>query len=361
MPYHPEVTTIQDFTLVTRTRTLPPNAVAHAVQTVEHEHVEAIQMVLLGDILGDYRILDVPKALGLTNPSDEQIEDVLQVAVGMRVQLGQELARKGRGRRARVLYAPVDGVVVARDGHRIILQEARQTVEVQARIPGEVTHASAHDVTITGKGALIQCAWGNGQYAYRAFKFLPPDGFAGLSKMDPRISEYRDVVIISPDALTTGDLLVANQQQVAGVVAPCMPAALRQLALELGFPVLLTEGFGQRRPTELIYRLLEDNMGLQAVFDASIPDRWRADRPEIMIPLPSKGRYPATPVLDQALAPGMKVRMTRAPWEGMVGEVEDLPQAPQVIDNGLRVLCASVRIDDGSVVLVPLANLELLG
>lgn len=361
MPYHPEITAIQDFTLVTRTRTLPPHATAHAVQTVEGEHVEAMQAVLIGDMLGDYRILDVAAALDLKNPGDDQIDNALQVEIGMRVQLGQELARKGRGRRAKVLYAPIEGVVVARDGQRLILQEARQTVEVQARIPGEVTQASAREVTLTGKGALIQCAWGNGQYAFRAFKFLPPDGFAGLSKMDPRISEYRDVVIISPAAITMGDLLVAKQQQVAGVVAPCMPAALRQLALELRFPVLLTEGFGQRRPTELIYRLLEDNMGLQAAFDASIPDRWHADRPEIMIPLPSKGRNPAQPVPDRAITPGVKVRLTRAPWEGMVGEVEELPQTPQVIDNGLRVPCASVRVDEGNVVLVPLANLELLG
>lgn len=360
MPYYPETSVIQEFTIVKRQRRLPPEAIADTVHTVEHERVEALQMVLLGELLGDYRILDVGKALNLKQLTAEQLEGLLLVEVGMRVDVGQELARKGRGRRATVLHAPIDGVIAAIDGQRIVLQEARQTIEVIARIPGEVTQASARSVTISGKGLLIQCAWGNGRHAYRAFKFLPPDGFAGLSKMDPRISEYRDAVIVSPDALNTGDLMVAKQQEVAGVVAPSMPAALRELALDLPFLVLLTEGFGQRRPTELIYRLLEDNMGLQAAFDASLPGRWTADRPEIMIPLPSKGRFPEAPALDQALTPGMTVRITRAPWDGLVGKVVELPQAPQVIDSGLRVPCASVRLDD-RVVLVPLANLELLG
>ena len=102
-------------------------------------------------------------------------------------------------------------------------------------------------------------------------------------------------------------------------------------------------------------------MGLQAVFDAAEPQQWRTEIPEIMIPLPKKGQSPSKPALDQVLKPDMQVRITRAPWDGQVGVVERLPQTPQVIDNGLRVPCASVRLDEDRVVLVPLANLELLG
>lgn len=361
MPYYPETTVIQPFAEVERKRTLPSHVLSDGAQVVVNEPVDAVQAVLAGDVLGNYRIFDIAQALRLKNPTQEEIDDVLLIEAGMRAQLGQELARKGQGRRAKVLTSPIDGMVIAIDGTRVILQEAMQTLEVKAKLPGEVTAITPNSVTVRGKGVLIQCAWGNGPFVFRAYKFVPEDGFATLSKMDPRISEYRNAVIISPQPINAGDLQVAEQQGVAGLVAPSMPASLRELALQLSFPVLLTEGFGQQRPTELIYRLLKDNMGLQAVFDATIPDRWDADRPEIMIPLPAKGQIPVRPLLDHALEKNMQVRITRAPWEGAIGVIEKLPQTPQVIDNGLRVPCASIRLVDGNLVLVPLANLELLG
>ncbi len=361
MPYHPDTNVIQPLAVVQRARTLPPRAITDGAQVVTNEPVTAVQTVLAGDILSRYRILDIVPELRLKAPTDDEIAGVLAVEAGMRVQFGQELARKGQGRRARTVLSPLDGVVVAIDGSRIILQERQHNVEIKSKIQGRVLETGPHQVIVSGNGALIQCAWGNEQFAYRAFKFLPPDGFAALSKMDKRISEYREVVIISPEPINAGDLQVAIQQEVGGLVAPGMPASLRPLALDAPFPVLLTEGFGQRRPTELIYSLLRDNMGLQAAFDAATPDRWNANQPEIMIPLPAKGQTPLPPAVDQSIKPNMQVRITRAPWDGMVGEVEKLPQAAQVIDNGLRVPCASVRIAPDRVVLVPLANLELLG
>ncbi len=361
MPYYPELTVIQGFTTVVRTRKLPPHAIADAPQVVLNEPVDAVQTVLVGEILGDYHIIDVAAELKIKNPTPQRMDEILRVEEGMRVQFGQEIARTGKGRRTRVLYAPVDGVVTAILDHRLVLQEARQALELKARIPGQVSAADTHQVTITGRGALIQCAWGNGGYAYRAYRFLPPDGFAGLSKMDPRISEYRNVVIISPAPLNIGDLMVARQQNVAGVVAPSMSADLREFAMQLTFPVLLTEGFGHRRPTTLIYRLLQENMGRQAAFDAVQPERWADDRPEIMIPLPAEGMAPPAPSPDQALLVGTQVRITRAPGDGLVGTIEALPQTPLVLENGLRVPCAQVRLSADRVVPVPLANLELLG
>lgn len=362
MAYFPETTVIKQRTALVRERTLPPHAISDSAQAVQNEPVEAVQSVLVGSLLGDYYILDVIKELRLKgNLTPEELQELILVEAGLRVQFGQELARKGRRRRARVLHSPVEGVVVGVDGSRIIIQEARQTVEVRAGIPGRVESAAPHRVVITGRGTLIQCAWGNGRYNFQAFKSLPPDGFVGLSRLDKRISEYRQLVIYSREPLNAGNLMVAKQQEVGGVIAPSMPADLREMAMQLTFPVMLTEGFGQRRPTELIYQLLDANMGRQAVFDATVPDHWASARPEIMIPLPSEDASLLPPALDQALMPGMQVRLVRAPWDGMIGMVEELPEAPQVIDNGLRVPCARVRLTAEQVVLVPLANLELLG
>ncbi|MBN2305365.1 MAG: hypothetical protein JXQ72_12845 [Anaerolineae bacterium] len=362
MPYYPETTVVMGLARITRERRLPPNAAPRPSHTLlPGSTAEAVNTVLEGDIFREYRILDVAEELRLRRPSPEQLAEIIMVKEGQRALVGQELARRGSGRRARVLASPAEGQVVLVDGSRIILQLSERTLEIKAGIPGRVEEADSRFVRLTGNGALIQCVWGNGGYVYTSYKFLPEGGFVALSKQDPRISEYRQTVLISPQPVDKGALLVAQQQQIAGVVAPSMASNLREFALQLTFPVLLTEGFGQRRPTALIYRLLQDNMGRQASFNASVPDHWSPDRPEIMIQLPSEGIVPRTPALDQPVRVGAPVRITRAPWDGLVGEVVELPTQPQRLANGLRLPCARVRLPDDRVEWVALANVELLG
>jgi hypothetical protein len=55
------------------------------------------------------------------------------------------------------------------------------------------------------------------------------------------------------------------------------------------------------------------------------------------------------------------VRILRVPWDGLIGEVVELPETPQVVSHGLRVPSAKVRLPGERIGLVPLANLELLG
>lgn len=359
MPYYPETTVIQGLAHVIRDRRLPKEVMPRVSHLVAGTDAEAMHVVLEGEVLREYRIFDV--AAALKERDLDRLAAMLEVGEGERVRAGQDLARRGKGRRGKVLVSPANGLVVRIHEGRIVLQISERSVEVQAKLPGEIEKVESHLVRIAGNGAIMQCAWGNGRFCYEAFRFLPQDGFVGLSRLDPRISEFRGVVIISPFPINKGDLMVAQQQEASGVVAPSMPSNLREFALGLTFPVLLTEGFGQKRPTALIYNLLRDNMGRQAAFDAATPDRWSGERPEIVIPLPSGGVAPPTPVLDRPLRVGAQVRILRAPWDGLIGEVVELPETPQVVTNGLRVPSAKVRLPGERIGLVPLANLELLG
>ncbi len=360
MPYYPETTVVRGLVRIHRERKLPPQAVP---RQNTHMHVgmpvEAMNIVLQGDLLKDYRIIDVGDFFNTHDP--ERLAGIIQVEAGQSVKVGEELARRGRGRRGKVLKSPSAGIVTQIERGRIVLQLAEETLEIPSKIQGEVEAATGNAVQVMGSGALIQCAWGNGGFCYGVYRFLPEEGFVSLSKLDVRISEYRQTVLISPYPVSKGDLLVAQQQEAAGVVAPSMPSDLRKFAMQLKFPVLLTEGFGQRRPTAAIYNLLQTNVGRQATFDAVIPDRWSWNRPEILIPLPSGGMTPPVPAVDQPLEVGAQVRAVRAPWDGLMGEVAELPASAQVIENGLRLPCAKVRFANGRTGLVPLANLELLG
>lgn len=360
MPYHPETTVISGLARVQRVRRLPPGAVLREMHAAPRMSVDAFQIVLQGDILGAYETVDVsPLFKKVSDPA--QVVGFIEVREGQLVEAGQVLAQRGRGRRTMTVTAPVRGRVDRIGGTQIVLQRIARTVEVFAGIPGEVEQAENGTVVISGTGALIQCAWGNGPLCYETFRFVPEDGFTGLAAQDMRISEYRRVVVVSPEPLTRRDLTVAAGQEVAGVVAPSMPSHLREFAMGLTFPIILTEGFGQRRPTELIYNLLRSNMGRQAAFNAAVPDRWRGERPEIFIPLPSGGTLPPVPAVDRALQVGDQVRLVCPPWDGLLAEVVALPPGLQATANGLRLPGARVRLPSGRIAVVALANVELLG
>jgi hypothetical protein len=57
----------------------------------------------------------------------------------------------------------------------------------------------------------------------------------------------------------------------------------------------------------------------------------------------------------------MAVRITRAPWDGTIGTVRELPARPHKLDNGLRLPCARLELPGGRTAVVPLANLEMMG
>ncbi len=360
MPYYPETSVVMGLARVQRERKLPRGVVPREMQATPRTDIEAFQVVLQGDVLGEFHTVDASSLVKKASDPSE-VAGYIEVRQGQHVEAGQVLARRGRGRRIKTVIAPVNGQVMRIEGTEIVLQVIERSVEVYAGIPGQVEQAENNTVLISATGALIQCAWGNGQLCFETFRMLPEDGFNGLSQIDMRISEYRRVVVISPDPLTKRDLAIAEQQEVAGIVAPCMPSNLRELALRLTFPVILTEGFGPRRPTDAIFQLLGSSVGRQAAFNAAIPDRWTGERPEILIPLPSGGAMPPAPTVDRALQVGDRVRIVRAPWDGLVVEVVELPSVPQVTESGLRLPSARVKLPSGRMTAIALVNLELLG
>ncbi|MBZ0301722.1 MAG: hypothetical protein K8J31_18390, partial [Anaerolineae bacterium] len=122
------------------------------------------------------------------------------------------------------------------------------------------------------------------------------------------------------------------------------------------------EGFGDIRMRNSVLNILNNFVGRQGMLDAFLPNRWEARRPEVIINVSRGGStHPQRPNPDLTLQAGTQVRLTRPPYAGQVGKILNLPKTPYLLDNGLRVPCAQIALVTGESVLVPLANLEVLG
>lgn len=361
MQFYPETNLILAMATIRRDRRLPDDVAPGEVLVGERQRVDPSEVVLRGARAGDYRILPInPRLFGV-----RKVEDILpewiQVQAGQVVKKDAVLIQKGTARRAPKMLAPSDCLVTRIEPDRFILQENPVPVEVKAVYGGMVSAIrSRREIQIEAVGALIQCAWGNGKNAFALVNEEPEEGIQSLAD-EELLTTFRGQILLLRHPLTEQTMALAMKQEVSGIIAPSMSSELRMKAVDLPIPVVLTEGFGGQKMSEIVYNLLRDNAGRQLALDAVEPKRFSADRPELFIPLPSGGGLPPMPERDQPLVEGVQVRIVRAPQDGLSGRVRRVIPTPQPLDNGLRSAGAEVELSNGKMVFVPLANLEVLG
>jgi hypothetical protein len=197
-------------------------------------------------------------------------------------------------------------------------------------------------------------------------------------------------------------LFRAKRFQLSGLVVGSLHPALRPWCERLALPVLVTEGIGHIPMAAPILHLLRAQHGCAAVLAGAgrggpQESAGEPHGPEIIIPWGATLRSPwgatlrspwgattrspgALPPSSQALfaspgamrdypqpsaAPhplgvGARVRLTRPPYLGALGQVIALPPLLQETSIGTRAYGAEVRLTDGRKVFVPFVNLELL-
>lgn len=366
MDYHPAGTIILKSTSILRSRVLPSHVYGE-VTVDEGDEVMSNKVVAHGVAPQAFRIIDVAKALNIRPDDVTTLAKVIRVQAGDAVEAGAPLAKARRRRERRYIpLAPADGVVSVVEHGRIILSVNPEPIEIYARIPGIVSQLIGEDnnrgVLIRSQGALMQCAWGNGKFAFGAYSFEPEAGLASLRNEDSLLNNLRGRVYILERAIEIDDLHVVLEKGLGGLVATSMPYHLRETAMMLKVPIILTEGFGKRNPSVRVYEILREfEKEREGAFDASLPDHRQQIQPEIVLPLSLRSQSAGEPNFEKALKVGMSVRLRRLPHDGQVAQITQIPEALQVIENGLRVPAAQVKLKGGKYVVVPLANLQLMG
>jgi hypothetical protein len=351
--YYPFETQVTPLTYVRRKRLLP--APGQVLVDVD-ERVEPMQVIARTALPGDFRILPVARWLGV---SPSKFKRYLRVGPGDEVKRGQVVAAR-RGLGAPSVRSPINGMVTASGGGRILIETQPTPFELRAYVHGRVTNVlENYGVAIETTGALIQAAWGAGGDSFGVLRCMlkTPDEVLRAQAID---ASCHGTILITGAGLSAKALEEAQALHVRGIVTGGLEPELLPQVEQLPFPVIVTEGIGTIPMSAPIFQLLTTNDGREAMISGHVQPRWGIVRPEIIIPVPAETIPPAQIQPGEPLTVGTRVRMVRAPYVGMVGTVATLPSHARRIETGARVRVAEVDVGQEESVFVPLSNLEIL-
>ncbi len=351
--YYPSESLVSPLTNVRRERKLPAPG---EIVVRKGEEVEPTQVVGRAQMPSQFRILPVARLLGI---SVKKAERCLLVKPGDVVRRGQTVARLGR-LISRTVESPMEGVVTASGGGRMLIEAQPPIFELRAYVRGTVSNVFYGDgVVIETTGALIQGLWGGGGEGSGVLKAIlkGPDQMLLVEQVD---ATCHGTILIGGCGLEDGVLERARQLQVRGIVTGGLEPSYIPQVEKAPFPVVVTEGLGKVPMSTPIFRLLTTNEGRDACISGKTRIRWNPARPEVIIPLPAEDVPPAAGQPGAQLGVGSRVRVVRAPHLGAVGTVVALPGEPKIIETGAKVAVAEVDLGQERRVVVPLANLETM-
>ena len=201
------------------------------------------------------------------------------------------------------------------------------------------------------------------------FLFAEPDE---VLTMDHITKECAGKILVGVSLVTAEVLKKASEFGVKGIVV----GGLRRddlnkyLGYEIGVAItgqeninltcIITEGFGEMRMAGHIYNLLDSHNGRLASINGATQIRAGVIRPEIIVPLQDNARVDEEETLTYGMEIGTRVRVIRQPYFGALGSVAELPIELQAVETESYVRVLNVKLEDGRIVTVPRANVEIM-
>lgn len=360
-------------TAVRKRRELP---VAGRTLVAVGSKVTFSQIVAEALLPGELHIMRVAEKMGI---------EPFEVVKGLRIGEGQEVEEGALlcehsgllGLFKSRFKAPVAGkieFITQHSGH-VGIRMAPQAIKLSAFISGIVVGLSVdRAVEIESEAALIQGIFGVGGERNGKLKMLDvPRG---------RVVEENDIpadaagcVLVGGTRPSLGALRKASAIGAAGLISGGLDdrALAGYLDYDLGIALtgdedipltlIATEGFGALPISERVLGVLGGLEGQFASINGATQVRAGAVRPEIIVCY--EDRVAAridTPELsrDLGLGVGSRVRIIRVPYFGLFGQVVEMPVAAERIETGAMTRVLKARLEDGRIVSVPRANVELV-
>lgn len=364
--------TVSGNTIIRKTRRLP---IKGEVLVREGDMVEADTVVARAYLPGILQTVRVAQTLGI---EPKQIREVLKVKEGDTVEKEQVIAEtKGffglfRG----ICKSPVRGTVELISpvtGH-VGVREPPTVIEVNAYVRGRVVQVMPEEgAVIETQGAFVQGIFGVGGERQGILRMLvqSPDEVLTEAHLT---DDLAGTIVVGGAGIESGALRKAARLGIVGIVAGGIRDAdlVEFLGFDIGvaitgqedipLSIIVTEGFGVMRMAQRTFNLLKRLEGQRASINGATQIRAGVIRPEIVVPL-EVAEHPleAMPTAEsQQLNIGVPIRIIREPYFGKLGRVRALPPDLVEIESGARVRVLEAELEDGTVVTVPRANVEII-
>jgi hypothetical protein len=324
------------------------------------------------EISGDPEIVKASMLLGL---EPEDLPRFMNKKVGDSVEKGEQMAFYSAlfGLIKKNVEAPIDGTVesISEITGQVIIRGAPIPVEVDAYIPGTVVEVMPREgAVIETNAAFIQGIFGIGGETHGDIHVVVDDN-TQVVEADMIKPEYEDKVLIGGSLVTLDALKKAVEVGVSAIVS----GGIRHDDLttftgeeigvaitgqeEVGITLIITEGFGKMAMSLRTFELLKEFEGYLACVNGATQIRAGVLRPEIIIPHTDRVEGEAEE-LSQGMVPGTPIRIIRQPYFGAIGKVHSLPVELQQLESESKVRVVNIELEDGEVVMVPRANVEII-
>jgi len=272
------------------------------------------------------------------------------------------------------IRSPVAGTIesLSQVTGQVLLREPPRVLNLLAYIDGTVVE------TIPRQGVVVECACslvqgifgiGGEVWGELLLAVASPDEPLTPGHLKP---EMQGKIVVGGSFLPAETLAKAKELGVAGlVVGGIHDKDLRALlgydlgvaitgTEQVGFTLILTEGFGTIPMAAKTFRLLSAHTGRKASISGATQIRAGVIRPEIIIPRPAGAPdYPAE-VQRTGIRLGDSVRIIRDPLFGKIGEVSALPSGLTRIPTESDVRVLEVAFADGARAVIPRTNIEVI-
>ncbi|MBN1642015.1 MAG: hypothetical protein JXA09_12340 [Anaerolineae bacterium] len=319
------------------------------------DQVASDRIIAEADVAMGYHLLDLAYHLQ-TRRID--MGRVLVKKVGDPVEAGEVIARAGWLFRTEC-RSPAKGKLIDARRGKVLIETVPEHIDLRALYPGSVVNViPERGALIEITCALVQGAWGTGRELRGQLDCVVPDRESVLTADMIHVSQM-GTVLVGGRTLDRRAIDAAVENEVGAVVVGSLSSGLLPAIEASGLSAIATEGFGDFAMSARMFDLLLSNVGREACLSPAVRTRWAVHRPEIVIPLAQEARAPALePGMD--LAVGSPVRVLRAPYANVLGQVSALPAMPRRLASGVRARVAEVDLGPVGKAYIPFENLEIL-
>ena len=300
-------------------------------------------------------------------------QDVLPDQPVLRIEQPEKVAETVlAGQRLSLPASKID-INAVRDG--LNANEAGETIPAGLR--GRVVDITRRGgVIIESRAAQIQGAIGAGnQVAGILTMWQPNNAFQGPQAIPP------GAILVMPGPLNLTMLRLAVNSGIAGMIASSIETRDLEGFLQTDLiqlldsdnveqtqehlpplTLLLTEGLGSMAMPVRIMNLLSQHQG-SVVLLSGVTSLHQHIQPELIISLSTKEAQqnwqPVKP--DMTMVKGAQVRVCGSEYKGMVGTIDYLFDYQQTFASGASARAVRIRLEDGSLLVLPFTHIERIG